>query len=390
MNFLGSYSLKRDLLPAAGLLPGVYVFAVVRNWHIFTLMYENAVAMTEGRVAIEELRKPGDLLGYTASHPENVSHVTYEVGARDNGVFYQSEAQCPLASVPHLLLLAEYAYQTQRGQLDSSRAGSLDSLSLFGLPGIGRSRHEQIKAHWRVENLPRTDSTVGVRHVVEVTAEFGDEVAADWLITTLGPGRMNAMTGKWGLRNSTPLLPSSGIYLSWRNVTPRTGSLEPARRYGTMRREAYADHVYALVGRLRRDRSFRREMRTQLRRQGRGLSVREQQALARVTYPRDTAADYADLVAGGLNGTLGSSRVATFVREQIAIPPETDSATARIRALGTHIGSGPGMMGIVGYVRFERLSGGLMFSRDVVGNVAKWRPREPCMPTDAVVNLKRV
>lgn len=120
-----------------------------------------------------------------------------------------------------------------------------------------------------------------------------------------------------------------------------------------MPREAYADHVYALAGRLRRDRSFRRQTRTQLRRQGSGLSVREQRALARVTYPKGTAADYADLVAGSLDGTLGSRRVATFVREQIEIPVETDSATARIRALGTHIGSVPGMISIVGYIRFE-------------------------------------
>ena len=352
MKLPGPFSLKRHLLLAAGLLLGVCVFVVVRNWPTFALMYDNAVAMTEGREVIEELRRPEDLLGYIASHPENASLVTYEVGARDNGIFYQPEVQRPLASTPHLLLLAEYAHQAQLGQLDTSRTVPLDSLSLFSLPGISRSRHEQIKAHWRAENLLRADSTVRIRHVVEAIAEFGDGVAADWLITTLGRNRTNALAEKWGLGNSTPPLPSSGMYLSWRKSPPQRDSLGPAPTYRTMRREAYADHVYELTSTLRRDRSFRRQTREHLRRQGSGLGVREQRTLARVTYPRGTAADYADLVAGSLDGTLGSKRAAAFLREQIEIPAQTDSVTDGGRILGTHIGSVPGMISVVGYIRF--------------------------------------
>jgi len=354
MDLFRRYSLARHLLIAAGLLLGVIAFVVVRNWNTFALMYDNAAAMNEGRAVAEKLRHPEDLLGYIAAHPEHASLVAYDVGGREKGIFFRPAVQRPVVKTTNLLLLAEYARRVEAGDLAPGRRISLDSLATYALPGTGGGTHERALAHWREEEALRPDSTVALRHVVEALTRVGDPAAADWLMTALGRARVESLPERWGLGGSEPPLPNSGIHLSWSNhQLADTTSTSPARRYRSMSQEAYADRVYRLVRTLRRDSSFRHRERNRLRRRGTGLSVRDQRALAQVTYPEGTAADYADFLARSLDGTLGASPVPQFVRRRLETSVESDSMDVPVRALGTQVGALPGLISFVGYVRYE-------------------------------------
>ena len=352
MNILGNYRLGRHLLIAAGLLLGICAVAVVRNWGTFRLMYANVAAMNEGRQAAEKIRRPEDLLGYLAAHPEQASLVAYELGAREEGIFFQPTVQRPMVKTDHLLLMAEYARRVEAGRLAPGRRVPLDSLAMYALPGAGLSNHRRTLSHWRKDDLLRPDSTVALRHLIEAIPQFGDEAAADWFMTALGRSQVRVLADRWGLHDSEQPLPSAGIHLSWRARWESEALTAGTKEEPFSSREAYADRVYRLVRILRRDSSFRRKEKRRLRRRGSGLSVRDQRVLAQRTYPEGTAADYADLLARLLNGTLGSDSVSQCVQHQIESSVNTDSLDAPIAAVGMEAGATPGIISFVGYVRY--------------------------------------
>jgi hypothetical protein len=351
MALFGRRRLGRHLLVAAGLLLAVCVFVVARNWETFATMYANVTAMNEGSRVAESIRRPDDLLGYLADHPERTSLVAYEVGARGNGLFYQSDERRPVVNTSHLLLLAEYARRVETGQMAPDRPVPLDSLDVYALPGAGLSNHREVLAHWRDKGRLRPDSTVALRHVVEAIPRFGDPTAADWLLTALGRVEGQSLPERWGLDRSDPPLPGSGVYLSW-IPSLSDGPSDATRRFRSTTRAAYTEHAYRLARRLRRDSAFRARTRQRLRRRGSGLSLPDQRRLAQSTSPKGTAADYADLLARSLHGRLGSDTVSTFVRRQLESPVESDSLDAPIAAIGTDVGALPGVISFVGYVRY--------------------------------------
>lgn len=349
MSLPRKFSFGTHLLIATGLLLGVAVVIVASNWSTFALMYDNVAAMNEGKQVAEQMRHPEDLLTYIAEHPDRASLVAYDVGARDEGIFYRANERRPVAHLPQLLLLAESARQVEANRLDPTRRVSLDSMAPYALPGAGQSNHEQARSHWRTNDRLRADSTVALRDLLAAISQFGDEAAADWLITTLGPEQVQALPERWGLSSSDPPLPSSGLYLSWSD-----DSDEPSAPRGRSPRDDATEQAYQHAEKLRRDTPFRRRNHEQLRQRGIGLSVRDQRALIQDTYPRGTAADYADLFAHVAQGTLGSPLVAQTLQDRLEVPIEGDSIEAPITALATTVGATPGVISFVGYARSKQ------------------------------------
>lgn len=351
MGVFARYSLGTHLLIAAGLFLAVIGVVVGRNWSTFALMYDNLAAMNEGKQIAEQMRQPEDLLDYLAAHPDRASLVAYDVGHRDQGIFFGANQPRPVVGTTHLLLLAEYGLQVETADLDSAHRVPLDSLAIYALPGMGEKTHERSVAHWRAENYLQSDSTVALRHVIDAIFRFGDEAAADWFMTHLGRDLVQTLPDRWGLPAGDPPLPSSGVHLSWRHdeKTPPPSSLQPSSMSGS--RTAYADQVYRLVRRLRRDSSFRQQEREQLNKRGTDLSVRDQRTLAQTTYPRGTAAAYADLLAWTVNGTLGSPSISQVMHDHLDAPIEGDSIDAPIASVATKVGATPGIISFVGYAR---------------------------------------
>lgn len=346
MGFFERFSLGTHLLIAAGLLLAVIGVVVGRNWTTFALMYDNLAAMNEGTQVAEQMHQPEDLLDYLAAHPDRASLVAYEVDTREEGIFFEADRRRPLAHTAHLLLLAEYARQVDAGPLAPDERVPLDSLAIYALPGAGQRTHQQAVTHWRESGELRADSTVALRHVVDAVFRFGDAASADWLMMRLGRDRVQVLPERWDIESSDPPLPNSGVYLSWGNADRDSLRVE-ARRPPS--RKSFTDRVYRHVRALRRDSSFRRQEREQLKERGPRLSVRDQRALAGRTYPKGTARDYADLLARIAKGELGGPGVATVVQEPLESPVDPDSVQAPIAAVATHVGAMPGTISFVGY-----------------------------------------
>lgn len=343
--------LTKHLLLAAGLLLAVVAVLVVRSWGTFALMVDNVTAMSEGRQIARQIRYPTDLLAYVAVHPEDVSLVAYDLDAQEEGIFFQAARARPLVRVSDLLLLAEYARRTAHGLLDPARRVPIDALARYALPGAGASRHEKAQRHWRAKDYVDADSTVALRHVIEAISRFNDGAAADWFIAELGRREVEALPERFGLDRSEPPMPGSGLHLSWSVSTERGPVADRLTRFDTLTREAYVDRVYGLARRLRNDASFRHRERVRLDRRGAELSIRDQRALAQATYPRGTAADYAEWMRRVAQGELHSDSVSTFLQRRMERAVAHDSVAVTFTVIGSEAGALPGIISFVGYLR---------------------------------------
>lgn len=351
MSSINASGCVKHLLIASGLLLAVIGYALVQNWDAFSLMFDNMTAMGEGAAQAEALRTPADLVDYLAARPEQVSLVAYDLGAEEEGIFYQADTLRPLANVPDVLLLAAYARQTDAGRLDPDRHVALDSIAVYALPGAGESRHQRARTQWRAAGYVGADSTVALRHLVDGAIRYNDAAAADWLMRTVGSARLQRATEALGLARSEPPLPSSGMQLVW---SRHDQAVPPSARIDTLRvmhRPAIVERAYRQVERLRRDTAFRRLERERLARHGSGLSLRQQRTLARQTVPRGTAAEYAKLLERVVTGTFATPGVAERMRAHLERSVANDSVVTTIEAVGSKGGAMPGLISFAGYAR---------------------------------------
>lgn len=351
MRAINTSGCVKHLLIASGLVIAVVVFAVVQNWDAFSLMVDNMAVMGEGAAQAEALRYPEDLVDYLAAHPEQVSLVAYDVGAKDDGIFYQAEMPRPLAGVPKLILLAAYARQVERGQLDPDRRVALDSVAVYALPGAGQTRHRQARARWAAAGHLGPDSTVALRHLVAGAIRHNDEAAADWLMNEVGADGLRRTAEAMGLTHSEPPRPGSGVQLAWSNHAQTEPAAARIDRLGALSPSDFTEEAYRHLDRLRRDTAFRRLERKRLTRRGSGLSLGQQRILAQQTAPRGTAAEYAGLLERVVTGAFSTPGVAESMQVHLERAFASDSIDITLESVGSKGGATPGLVSFAGYAR---------------------------------------
>lgn len=339
----------KHLLIALALLVAALGFLLVKNWETFAMMYDNMRAMNEGAELADEIRFPEDLLDYIAEHPESVSLVAYEVGDEAGGIHFQAEQIRAAAGVPALIVLSAYARQVEAGRLDPEERIPIDSVADYALPNAGAQAHERALSLAVENDEINADSTVALRHVAAWAAQRNDSAAGDWLIERLGREALADAATQLGFEESTPPLPTSGLFLSWNRHTGQTAP-DALAALPEATSEAYADTVYALSGRIARDTTFARQERQRLEARGPELTLREQRAFAKATYPRATANEYARLMEHVATAESDSGEAASlFLREQIEHQVNLDSLAVTVKAVGSKGGAMPGLLSLVGY-----------------------------------------
>ena len=353
----------RPLLYSLGAVALITLGLLAWNGPTVSLMLGNMRAMSEGADAARALRTPGDVLDYVAAHPEKFSLVAYDVECPAEGLYYQEAATRPVAGLPKLLALAAYAQQTSSGWLDSSRAVPLSAVSAYQWPGPGPGAHRRALEALRQAGRLAGDSLT-LAQVAWSMMRHGDPAAADFLVRRLGSEALREAAGRLDLPASAELpLPSSGLFLSW--STPKENNPEEqAAHYRQMPRAAYRRRAVRLADRLAQDSAFRRRVAEQQARRGSGLSLRQQRALAGVTFPRGTAQAYAALMARLAAGSLAAGRTpfspatTQLMRAHVERPVLGDSAGAFPLLIGSEGEGAPGLVSFAGYARPKGGGGG--------------------------------
>lgn len=334
----------KHLLLISGLLCVVVAFGAVQNWSTVVLMVDNLTVMNEKAAQAEQIRYPDDLVDYLEAHPEQGSLVAYDVGEKEDGIFYGAATSRPLTGTPHLILLAEYARQVESGMIDPNRAVPPHEIDAYALPGAGRSRHRQVRERYIQNGHVQADSTVPLRQIARGAFRNDDPAAADWLMAHLGPSTLRRAATSFGFPNSDPPLPQSGLHLFWNANSPSEG---PSRRS----RDQLVERVYDQMGRLTEESGFRRTQRDRLARRGSGLSLRDQRTFAHRTAPRGTAAEYAPFLQRVATSSLDRPPVAQRMQTYLERSAEADSLDLSVRTVGSMGGATPGLISVAGYAR---------------------------------------
>jgi hypothetical protein len=231
----------------------------------------------------------------------------------------------------------------------------LRAMGPYALPGAGAAQHDSARSQWRTRNLIGPDSTVALRHVIQAIAQYGDRAATDWFMAHLGQAQVEGLPERFGLEGAAPPHPSSGMHLSWNHHAAAQPVEARVATYRTMSADAYTDRVYELTDRLRHDVGFREREQERLRQRGTDISLRQQRALAQVTYPQGTAAAYAQWMSRLAQDVAPSDSVSAFVRRHLERTVQADSLQAEgassTLTIGSKAGAVPGVISFAGYVR---------------------------------------
>jgi hypothetical protein len=353
---------KHHLLIASALFLSAVVFIAARNWSTVSTVVDNAMALNEGGSRAADIRSPDDFVDYLAAHPEQVSLVTYDVAAPEAALRHRADSVRVLASVPRLLLLAEYARQAATGRLDPGRAVPVDAAAAFALPGVTIPTGHTADSVWTAH---RAAGAIAVQAMAQKAAHENDDVAADALWTLLGPDAVRRAPGRLGIPASTAPQSASGRYLAWTLGAPQAAvaaddgeETMPARIDAARHRDADAHwrRTTQFARRLTADTTFRASVRERLSTRGSRLGLRQQSTLTQATGPHGTAAAYADLVARIAQGTLGppgaSERLQALLERPLrADTVAADSAARPFRTLAVKTGASPGVLSAAGYAR---------------------------------------
>ncbi|HMB92150.1 MAG TPA: hypothetical protein VKP65_14960 [Rhodothermales bacterium] len=336
------------LLISTGLLLFLGIVMVIAYFDTFRLMGQNMAAMGEGRELAESIRSPDDLLAYIADHPEAVSLITYEVGQEDAGVFYGADSLRPVVGVTRLLVLLDYARQTEQGLIDADSRVPLDTLASYFLPVSDQGGHDRLVQYFVAQDAIDADSTVAWEAVADAMMQ-GFAAATDLLIDQLGRDQPGQLSEKLDLSLEAPL-PSNGLFLSWSNHTLTSPPEQRLARLQSLSPAVYADSVYNLAAAYRHDFGFQWKERARLIERGTDLNLRQQRALAQATLPRGTARAYVHLLTQALSDSLLTPAISQRLIEGIE-RPLGDSTQAVFQRIGSQAGSFPGLISFVGFAQ---------------------------------------
>ncbi len=337
--------LLRHFFIALGIVAVFFVGLMIRHWDTTTTIVSNMTALGEGSQEAELLKGPEDVLDYLARHGETASLVVFDLDDAENGVFWQADAPRPVAGLTKVFVLAEYARQVASGTADADAPVDLADLQRHYLPRTNDTAHDRIADRFADVGALTMDDAVAAMMTDNYPA------AMDFLIQRLGGPDLATVPGHFGLDRTHGPVPTSGIFLSWHNHTMTTTPAERVAAYQAMDAAQYTTHAYALASTLADDEAFHRTEVDQLAAQGTGLSIKAQRDLARATYPRGTAAAYADFFASVAGQGALDPAVQGPLRLHLEQPVQPDSTAPPVAFVGVQGGGFPGLISFVGYVR---------------------------------------
>jgi hypothetical protein len=115
--------------------------------------------------------------------------------------------------------------------------------------------------------------------------------------------------------------------------------------------EAFADRAYRLARELARDPAFRARQVARLQEEGSGLTLRQQTALARATYPTGSARAYAAFLARLAPRTHPEAPPYAPRLRALVERPVADSLGTPVAVVASEGGAVPGLVTLAGYAR---------------------------------------
>src|SRR5262245_8789786 len=105
-------------------------------------------------------------LNFIAQHPDDVAVLCYTPG-QPVQLDHQGDVPFPLASTYKLVILAEFARQTDAGLIDPAEAVPLTDVNAYRLPGTDGGAHQMF-----LDSLPNGQQTATLQDIADGMIQF--------------------------------------------------------------------------------------------------------------------------------------------------------------------------------------------------------------------------
>ncbi len=294
------------------------------------------------------------LLDYLKDHPQDFSLICRTVpenGQSTRGISHLPREETPLASTKKVLVLAAYAREVSRGDLDPEERVRVSQWERYHLPNTDGGAHPDALQKLGIETRDNgtaadPESEVPLSGVARAMIRSSDNAATDYLIARLGEDKVRAVTDEAGLEGQEPVLPLLGTFLLWFELDsedPDLAKQVSGERMNALRRldkEEYAARVRELTKAYAGG-----EIGTRWRENGPPTgALRYQEDVTREFETGGTAEDYAGIMAGVASGDFISPEVSGIMRGYLDYPMEKKENREKYRNLGGKGGSLAGVL----------------------------------------------
>jgi D-alanyl-D-alanine carboxypeptidase len=276
--------------------------------------------------------------------PESVGLAAFQVGREAEGAYLNAETPMPLASVVKLVTLVAYAEAAAAGELNPAELVPLSELERFYLPrfdlGAHRRAVEELRREGRV--FGETDPAVSLDDVGWMMIRHSSNAASDYLHWRLGQARIEQTAIALGLATQSAPCPFLGQFLMMANHTrPAANDVAAVHAYAADP-VAYAGEMGLLADAFSNDPEFR-QAEIRWREDTRRPSLEGQRAFSDRLNPQGSAGDYATLMAGLAQNSLGPE-ASYQARRLLEWPNQFAANQALFSNVGYKNGSLPGVL----------------------------------------------
>lgn len=335
LKFIGAFL-------AAFLLIFFIVFGFNMN-ALFTL-FENSEDIQEGQEWVAKTQSLKGLTEYIGAQPERVSVASIAIENPDSSILYNEHTPRTMGILSNIFTVIEYARQVEQGKLNPDEQVPLTEVDHYQLPYVDASNHSTAVDWLEDQGKISDQNTVAISDLIQVSVEFNDLAASDYLFFRLGSDQIDSLLDLLDVQETESPLPFSGMYTA---MKPSVFEMENRQRMDTlssMNRASFDSLAIATSKKIAGNETFRDLVFSQFRRdEGLGIPFAMQRDLLDF-FPKTTAWEMANLMKLIQKEELISQNVSKRVKEIMSWPLKSSRLQSDFKSYGAYYDSRLGLV----------------------------------------------
>ncbi|HKL17749.1 MAG TPA: serine hydrolase, partial [Halalkalibaculum sp.] len=273
-----------------------------------------------------------------------VSVASIAIENPDSSILYNEHTPRSMGILSNIFTVIEYARQVEGGELDPNEQVSLSEVAHYQLPYMDASNHSTAVEQLEDREMISDQNSVAIADLVQVSVEFNDLAASDYLFFRFGSARLDSLLDRLNIEETESPLPFSGMYTF---MKPSFYDMEVQQRMDTLSsidRETFDSLAIDAARKLAENETFREEVFSQFRRdEGLGIPFTLQRDLLDF-FPKTTAWEMANLMKSIQQEELISAEVSRRIKEIMSWPLKSSRLQSDFSSYGAYYDSRLGLV----------------------------------------------
>ena len=289
----------------------LFIFLIVFGFNmnaLFTLM-ENSEDIQEGQEWVAKTQSLKGLTEYIAQQPERVSVASIAIENPDSSILYNERTPRTMGILSNIFTVIEFARQVEAGELDPNEQVSLSEVDQYQLPYIDASNHSTAVDMLEDRGKITDQNTVAIADLVQVSVEFNDLAASDYLFYRFGSTLLDSLMDRLNIEETESPLPFSGMYALMKPALYDMDAQQRMDSLSALNRTTFDSLAIATGKKIAEDEAYREQVISQFRSdEGLNIPFALQRDLLDF-FPKTTAWEMANLMKSIQQEKLISSDV---------------------------------------------------------------------------------